>query len=259
MTHSEPVTALILAGSRAGRADPMAVRVGVSHKALLPVDGTPMILRVIRALQACPAIGRIVVSSERLDILAGFPEADGVLVRRSKPSPSRSVAAIFKEFGPALLVTTADHALLTREIVECFLAKAPFEADATAAVAQSNVIRAAHPTTQRTWMRLRDGDFSGCNLFLLRTEHAIRAVTFWQKLEEQRKSPFAMARMIGLSAVVRYALKILTMEKATRLLSRRAGALLAVTVLPIADAAIDVDKPADLSLVEKILAARRAA
>lgn len=259
MTSAAPLTALILAGSREGAADPLAIAGGVSHKALLPVDGTPMVLRVIHALQQSPAVGRIIVTCERTDLLDDLPEAGAVLMRQSETSPSASVAAALVEFGTPLLVTTADHALLTPEIVKSFLSLAPSSADAVAAVASSETIRAEYPDTRRTWLRLRDGLFSGCNLFLLQHEKASRAVSFWRKLEAHRKHPVTMARLIGFSALVGYALKTLTMDKATRLLSKRCGASVAVITLPFADAAVDVDKPADLFLVERTLAARRAA
>ncbi|MCB8882459.1 nucleotidyltransferase family protein [Acidisoma cellulosilytica] len=259
MTGPATLTALILAGSRDGAADPLAIQGGVSHKALLPVDGTPMVLRVIRALQQSPAVGRIIVVCERKDLLDDLPEAASVAVRHAETSPSASVAAALAEFGTPLLVTTADHALLTPEIVKSFLSLAPSSADAVAAVARSEIICAAYPDTRRTWLRLRDGLFSGCNLFLLQHEKASLAVVFWRKLEAHRKHPWTMARLIGLSALVGYAFKTLTMDKATRLLSRRSGASLAVITLPFADAAVDVDKPADLFLVERTLAARRAA
>lgn len=253
------LTVLVLAGSRQGAADPMAVAAQVSHKALLPVAGTPMLLRVIRALRAAPAIGRIIVSCERTDLLDGIAETADVLAIRAETSPAASVAAALGAYGTPLLVTTADHALLSPAILSDFLAEAPQSADAVAAVARAETIRAGYPDTRRTWIRLRDGDFSGCNLFLLRTPRAGRAVAFWQRLEAQRKSPLAMARLIGLRALIGYALKILTLDGVARLLSRRTGAALAAITLSHADAAIDVDKPADLALVEKTLAARAAA
>ena len=58
------VTALVLAGQRRGT-DPMAAAAGVSHKALLPVAGVPMLLRVVSALRSTPGIARIVVSIDK--------------------------------------------------------------------------------------------------------------------------------------------------------------------------------------------------
>lgn len=58
MTTGE-VTALVLAGQRHGT-DPVAAVAGLLHKALLPVAGGSMLLRVLTAPRATPGIGRIV-------------------------------------------------------------------------------------------------------------------------------------------------------------------------------------------------------
>ena len=65
--------------------------------------------------------------------------------------------------------------------------------------------------------------------------------------------------IISLVAVLGVAvlLRLATLAQAMRLVSRRLGLEAAAIVLPMAEAAIDVDKPADLDLVERILAARR--
>ena len=47
-------TALVLAGSRGG-SDPVADYAGVAHKALIPIEGEAMILRVIAALRQAGA------------------------------------------------------------------------------------------------------------------------------------------------------------------------------------------------------------
>jgi hypothetical protein len=68
-----------------------------------------------------------------------------------------------------------------------------------------------------------------------------------------------MVRIIGLTALFRYLFKNLTMQAAVRLLGRRIGAKVAIVELPFADAAVDVDKPSDLLLVDKTFAKRKAA
>ena len=53
-----------------------------------------------------------------------------------------------------------------------------------------------------------------------------------------------------------YLAGLLTLEAALARLSRLAGAKAGVVVLPVAEAAVDVDKPEDLVLVEAILRGR---
>ncbi|WP_338661205.1 nucleotidyltransferase family protein [Pararoseomonas sp. SCSIO 73927] len=249
------VTALVLAGQRRGT-DPMAAAAGVSHKALLPVAGVPMLLRVLAALRASPGIGRVVVSIEEPGrVLAGLEGLDGVILRPSGTSPARSAAAIFERFGAPLLVTTADHALLTPDMVGHLLRAAPPGASAVAALARRETILAEFPDTRRTWLRFRDGSFSGCNLFLLSRPEASRALEFWQRLEEQRKRPLTMARMLGPLPLIRYALGRMTLREGLDAVGARCRTPVAVVEMPFGAAAVDVDKPDDLALVEATLRA----
>ncbi|WP_342452814.1 nucleotidyltransferase family protein [Pararoseomonas indoligenes] len=253
------MTALVLAGQRRGT-DPMAAAAGVSHKALLPVAGRPMLLRVLAALRAAPGVGRVVVSIEEPGrVLAGLETAlDGVVLRPSATSPARSAAAVLEEFGAPLLVTTADHALLTPDMVEHLLRTAPPGASAVAALARRETILAEFPDTRRTWLRFRDGSFSGCNLFLLARPEASQVLAFWQRLEAQRKRPLTMARMLGIRPLIRYALGRLTLRQGLDALGARCRTPVAVTEMPFGAAAVDVDKPDDLALVEARLRAEAA-
>lgn len=251
------VTALVLAGSRAGAADPMAMAAGVSHKALLPVAGVPMLARVLEALRDSPRVARIVVMIETPESsLAGFPLEPDVLLRPAQPSPSRSVAAALEEFGAPMLVTTADHALLTPAMVAEFMADLPPGVDAAAGLARSEVVLAAWPDARRTWMRFRGGRFSGCNLFWMGTPRAAGVVEFWRRVEQQRKKPLAMVRMLGPWVLLRFALGLLSLPQALAALGARTGTRLGAVEMRFAEAAVDVDKPADLELAEAVLARR---
>lgn len=252
------VTALVLAGRRRGGPDPMAAAAGVSHKALLPVAGVPMLLRVVSALRGAPSVGRVAVCVEAPgETLSGLGGLEGVALRTASDSPAASAAAALAEFGAPLLVATADHALLTADMVEHFVRAAPPGAAAVAALARSETVLAAYPGARRTWLRFRGGAFSGCNLFLLaEAEGAGRAVAFWRRVEEARKRPLAMAWALGPLAVLRFALGRLALRDALDALGRRCGARLAAVEMPFADAAVDVDKPEDLALAEAALRRR---
>jgi GTP:adenosylcobinamide-phosphate guanylyltransferase len=256
-----PYTALVLAGTRPG-GDPLAQYAGVSHKALIPVGGDPMLLRVMRALAASRAVARIVVAIDRADVLSGLPDpGKPVTVLPAASGPSASVAAALECEGTPLLVTTADHALLETGWVDEFVAAAIAEAgaDACVGVARSEAVLAAAPGTVRTWLRFSDGAYSGCNLFLLRTPAARGLVRLWQELEAERKRPLSLLRRLGLSYVLRYRLGRLALPQALTRLGQLAGARLAAVVLTDGRAAIDVDKPADLELARALVARDAAA
>lgn len=75
-------------------------------------------------------------------------------------SPSRSADSGLKQIpdNVSVLVTTADHALLTSQIVQQFLQRSiATTADATVGIVRQEQIAAAFPESKRTVIRLRDG------------------------------------------------------------------------------------------------------
>jgi len=161
-----------------------------------------------------------------------------------------------RRLGTPLLATTADNALLETAWIAEFLAKVPADADLAAALARRDAVEAAAPDTRRTWLRFSDGDHSGCNLFLLARPKAADAIAVWQSLENERKRPLRMVRRLGWTFAARYALGRLSMQAAANRLGALAGgARMAIVSLSDGRAAIDVDKPDDLDLVRRLVAA----
>lgn len=251
--------ALVLAASRPH--DPVARHAGRSHKALVEVAGVPMLIRVVRVLRQSHSVGRIAVCLEaNASVIGAEPElerlvADGaVTLIQAAPTPSLSVLAALDTLPMPLLITTADHALLSVAMVDGFCTAVPADADAAVAVVRASLLQQKYPGAIRTYYRFAGEGYSGCNLFLLRSPDARRIVEFWARLERHRKRPWRLVAEVGPMALVRFLLGRLDLEGAMRHLSTKAGADVRAVELPFAEAAIDVDKATDLELAEAILA-----
>ncbi len=245
--------ALVLAGSRPG-GDPLAEAEGVAHKALIEVGGEPMLARVIAALRAA-GIERIAVSASDPQV-AALAQGRGAEVLPTGAGPSASVARAFAAIGAPLLVTTSDHALLRPEWVRDFIADTPREADVAVLLARRDAVELALPGARRTWLKLADGDWSGCNLFLLSTPRAEAAVATWQAVEADRKRPWRIAARLGLGTLWRYATGRLTLAEAVAGLGRRIGIEARAVAARDGLAAVDVDKRADLEDVRGVVSGR---
>jgi CTP:molybdopterin cytidylyltransferase MocA len=261
-----PRHALVLAGSR-GPTDPVAKAAGLPHKALVPVAGVPMLERVVDTLFASPGIEKIILCTDQALAEHGFGPALGraidygrITLSVPKPSPSESVAHVLDgladEEAYPLLITTADHPLLTKPMVEHLITSAPPSADFVVGLAEASVIKASYPDAIRTFYRFRGQGYSGCNLFLASTSAARRVVGFWRQMERHRKRPHRLVAAIGIRPLLRFAIGRLSIEDALAHLSRRIGAEIGMVDKPFAEAAIDVDKPGDLDLADAILKAR---
>lgn len=243
-------SALILAGSRPGETDPAAAYAGVAHKALIVLEGDTLLARVTAALRAAGA-GRIAAIGDDPGVVA---EAVRLSLEVLAPAagPAESVAAAVEALGTPLLVTTADHALLRGEWVTQFIADAPADADVAILLAPEALVQSAAPGTKRTYLAFRDGRFSGCNLFLLARPGAGRAIDLWRTVQAHRKQPWKIAWLLGPRTLLAYALGRLTLDQAVRRLGRQAGVEARAVKSAFGLAAVDVDKPADLDLVQAI-------
>ncbi len=245
-----PFNALVLAGSRSG-VDAVAAYAGVGHKALITLQGKTLLARVVGALGAAGA-ARIAVISSHPDV-RGEALRLGVDVIDEAAGPSLSVKRGAEVLGTPVLVTTADHALLEGDWVRHFLAEIPADVDVAALVAARATVEAAAPETQRTWLKLADGHWSGCNLFWLSNGQSLGVIDLWRRVEAERKRPWRMAQILGPGMLLQYATGRLALKDAAARLGRLAGVTAAIVETPYGLASVDVDKAADLDLVRKIV------
>lgn len=248
---------VVLAGQRQGAADPVAQAAEVAAKALADIGGETMLARVVTAVRGA-GVERVLVSATHAGVIAEA-ERLGAEPVVAAGGPSDSVAAAFAVTGAPLLVATADHPLLTPAWVEGFIADVPAGTDVAVLLARRDLVEAALPGTRRTWLRFRDGDWSGCNLFLLASPRAAAALSLWREVETNRKRPWRIVRRLGPATLARYLLGRLTLADALARLGRQVGITAAVVAARDGLAAVDVDSEADYLMVRSLLAARSAA
>ena len=244
---------VILAGERAER-DALRDHTGVACKALLDIDGTSMIRRVIDALEAARSVSSIRLSGPAEACVAADADLSGLIAEgradwtAPEASPSTSAHDMLTR-APGdrpVLVTTADHPLLTADIVDHFCAEsAASGCDVVIGLAPYDLVRATFPDLRKTVLRFRDGQYCGCNLFAFLTEDGRRMAEFWRRVERERKKPLVVIGLLGVWAVVRYRLGWLTLHDALTLLSRKAGLRVGAVILPYAHASVDVDSVED--------------
>jgi len=259
--YSSPrFTAIVLAADREA-ANEVAQEAGVRCKALAPVDGIPMVFRVLEALRSSGSIGERILCGPPGTVMAKEPElrdslaAGGVRWFENQATPSSSAYAILQQLPESMpvLLTTSDHALLSPRIVDFFCSQALASAcDVVAAVARQEEVAAAYPETHRTSYRFREGGYCSCNLFAFLTPRARAAALFWRQVENQRKSPLRIVRAFGLLAVIRYLSGGMTLGGAMEQVSERLGFKAGAIVLPYPEAAIDVDSVRDWHFVRRI-------
>lgn len=220
------------------------------YEAEISVAGRPMVDYVVDAVKGLNGIEKIVlVGPEPIQREGTILAPVGEDLISNLLSGIRTLNAS----NAPVLVVTADIPLITTSVLEEFLAQAPQNVDVVYPIIEKELTQSAYPTTKRTYVRLRDGSFTGGNIFLINPSKLLEIQDQVKVLLGHRKSPVRLARDIGIRTLVRFALGLLTIRDA----EQRVAKLLNVTgralVFAHPEVGVDVDKPQDLVLVEQLL------
>ena len=223
-------------------------------KALIPVAGEPMIARPVRALLGNDNIDRVrVLAQDGASLSPALPIDARLTVEPSGPTIAATLEAILADPATVypLLVTTADHALLDGAMIDDFCARAE-GADVAIGLVEQRALMARLSQTKRTWIGFRGGAYSGANLFALGSPKAARAVALWRGVEQDRKKGWKLLTALGLPGLLGL-IRLRTLDQTLEAMGRKLGLGLRAVQMTNPLAAVDVDKPADLMLVEAIL------
>lgn len=252
---------IVLAGDR-GPDDPLAAAAGVPGKVLVAIDGVSLLARVLDTVaRFVPGARVLVVCPDHPAYRAELDQPRGLRCEAVAPAagPAASVLRALHQVDPQapVLLLTGDHPLIEPAWLHALRDGAErTAADAAVGVADFAAVRQAFPGSRRTRYRFADRGICGTNLFWFRTARGRRVIDAWRAFESDRKRPWRIVGRLGGITLVRYLLGVLTLDGATRALSRRLDARLVAVPIDAPEAAVDVDTPADLALVRKILAAR---
>ena len=259
MTKPAALAVGVLAGERPGPSE-IATAEDVPLKVMVDIAGTPMLGRVLDTVDA--AFGdrpRLLAGpgAERLTQAPWLAERiarTGVTHLEPTGSPSQSVRGLLSAArgagADALALTTGDHPLLLPETLSRFVSDAfATGADAVVGLADHRAVQARFPHSRRTALRFADGFRCGCNLFLFRGAEADAVLDFWTRVEQDRKRPDRILKVLSPTLAVRYLAGRLPLADALRRLSELTGAQVAAVDVGDPDAAVDVDNVEDLATV----------
>lgn len=243
---------LILAG---GTASPELFAVaGQNERALIDVGGEILMAPLLRAAREAFPAGRIaLVGSESVVAAARTLVPEIVPVSPGERMVDNLAAGARVLQAEQLLVCSCDIPLVTAaDLTEFVAASRAKSLDIAYPIVTRAVCESAFPGGQRTYARLREGEFTGGNAVLLPRIQVPALVDLANVAYGARKNPARLARMLGAALVLKFVTKQLAVAdveaRASRILGCRTGAV----QVKGAAIAFDVDKPQDLQVVRQL-------
>ncbi|MFC0203981.1 NTP transferase domain-containing protein [Novosphingobium soli] len=260
-----PLRVIVLAGrgggaGAGGSPDPLARRFGQQHKCLVPLAGRPLAAHVLQTAASHPAVESLAIAIEReafdslFDVLSQIPGRGIVKLVEARRNLVDSVMAAAQGWDGALLVTTADHALLTAGSIDRMIA-ALDRAEAVFAMAPRDAVLAVHPQDRRRFHAFADGAFAACNLYAASGPEALRAAEAFRGGGQFARRRWRVARAVGMVDLVLLWARAVTLAEAAERLSRRFALKVAPVVLDDGSQAVDVDDDDSHALAESLLLA----
>lgn len=248
------VDAIILAG-RKNEGKLREAAPGVEWEALIPIGSRSMVAYVVNAVKEGIDGAVCVVGPESI-----AAECPGALVARPGNSLTENVLIGLNALEQSgrrpqeLLLCTSDVPMLTPEAVRDFVQRCHrFPADFHYSIVSKSDAEAQYPGVKRTYVRTRDGTFTGGNMLLVKPEVVTKCVRQAEDFIKYRKSPLKLARLIGFTIVLRLLFNGLRVPDLEKRVSELLGVTGRAVQTPYAAIGVDVDKLSDLELARRVL------
>lgn len=248
------VNVILLAG--AANTGPLREVSPATNEALVEINGKPMVQYVIDALEQSKEVRRIVIVAPPGEV---EPHVKGRNLE-FVPSSNHIVDNVLNAYkvlpkDEEFLSVSCDVPLITGEMVDELIALCrQTPAELYYPIVEKSVAEAAFPHMKRTYVTLREGVFTGGNIFLCHPSMVERAAPRVRAFLDYRKSPLKMMSLLGWTFAIRYLLlKNLNLKELEAKVSEMLDVKGAVVVCPWPEVGVDVDKPSDLELVRSII------
>jgi len=250
--RDETITAVVLGGAR--NDGEMSEASDTDYEAFIELGSQPIIQYVLDALEETEAIDSKMV--------VGFPEFsecllldDDQLIPAGETFIESMQAAI--DAAPEsgyLYFVTADVPLLSGDIIDDFIGRCSDpDSELFVPIVTKEQSEKQFPEIERTYAKLREDEFTIGNCFLIQRSAVSRLMPVLKRLVRLRKSPVRMALTLGLGLLLRLATGTCSLSYAEAMVERLTGVVGRAIVVPDAEIALDVDNPAQLREVEKLI------
>jgi CTP:molybdopterin cytidylyltransferase MocA len=230
-------------------------------KALLPVAGKPMLQWVLDVLSASSVVRNIVVvglppevalsSQKPLVYIADQGEMLANIIAGARwvleHDPSQQNALLVSSDIPGIRV----------EMLE-WLAQNANESsmDLYYTVIERQAMERRFPTSNRTYLRLKDREVCGGDIHVFRLQAVLEKDPLWKQIIDQRKNPLRQAALVGFDTLFGIFTRTLTLDQTVANVCRRLHLNARALVSPYAEMGMDVDKPHQFEIMQRELSAR---
>ncbi|PKN84908.1 MAG: hypothetical protein CVU46_12825 [Chloroflexi bacterium HGW-Chloroflexi-8] len=235
--------------------DPLYVNTQGKPKAMLPIDGKPMIQWVLDCLAATKGIDQVVLVGLDDQFTMSYPRKLTRLQAQGSMVSNMVTAAKYllenDSSGAQTLIMASDIPAIKPHMLEWMIKEIEnTDHDITYTVVTKSVMEGRYPESNRSYVKLKDavvcgGDVNAINIKTVNYDNPI-----WRDLIDNRKNAFKQASLIGFDTLFLLFIRAFSLSQLEKRVSKRLGIKGRLIISPYAETAMDVDKPGQLSMIE---------
>jgi GTP:adenosylcobinamide-phosphate guanylyltransferase len=240
--------AIITAGGKPTPKEKLYALTRGEYKCMLDVAGKPMIQWVLDAVNATQVVDRIIITGLPKEIpvksrlpITFLPDSGGLM------SNAYAGAQEIMRTNPTChhaLYLCSDIPAVTAEMLTWMAEKIQETNDDLYYPAiEREVMEKRYPNSRRTYIKLKDVEVCGGDVFGIRPAAAQADNPLWSGIVESRKNPLKQASMVGFDTLLALLRRKYTLDEAVDKVCARLGFRGRVLRSPYAEMGMDVDKP----------------
>lgn len=227
----------------------------IDYEALIPIHGVPMVQYVARAARQARSVERIAVVGPAQMLRPHLQEMVDLLVEGQTgmiDNIRAGMEALHTE--RKVLILCSDIPMVRPEVIDDFVAQCEARnADFYYPIISKETNLTRFPGTRRTYARLKEGTYTGGNIFMMNPAIVEGATDFMRKMITWRKKPLKLSQAFGFKVIFKFALGNLSVSELECRVRKITGFSAAALVVTHPEVGFDVDKPSDLEMMEKFL------
>ena len=255
---------ILTAGGIPSQKDPLHTAARGGYKAMIDINGKPMIQWVLNALSSAAKIERIILVG--LPPVTDLNSAKPIIIVEEQGDLLSNIRAGCHEVSSQhtgeehVLLVAADIPLLEPHMVDWMVDQvSTSEADVNYGLVDKALMESTFPGARKNFITLKEQQICGGEMNAIRLKIAGSGDPVWQRLVEARKNPLKLASVAGYDTMFLLQLRQRTISEVEKSVQSHFGFTCRALLSPYPEIAADVDKPYQLALVKTALRKRHEA
>lgn len=218
-----------------------------TNKALVEIRGKKIVEYVVDVVKKIEGVSKIFIVSNK-DDLKEMPFFEKEYMIESDGTIIENILTAVKEIGydKNILICSSDIPMITLEAVNDFLSKTKnSDIQIYYPIVKESASKSKYPEMKRTYIRLKEGNFTGGNIFYLDPLIFKNNLKRVSALLEARKKPIKMAYLLGPAFLIRFIAGRVTIQEIEKKILRLIKIKGRAIVSDYPEISCDIDKPGD--------------